>query len=210
MRKLTILSPQWGLPSRFTNAGLVSQNNFSEQKSHLMKICITASACLVIGLLAPMVYALEKPQRGEGRLSDRKNGGAPAREPADIASKMLSEFDTDGDGMLNIRELTAMFGGMRDRLQPASNGQSRAGQSRAGQGRAKADRRGLGAGSSRDQSLNGRPNEPKLTDASSGKLDNPQGRPSAKFPKQRDRRQSGDPAKGQRPGGTRPESNSSQ
>ncbi len=175
-----------------------------------MKICITAAACLITGLWAPRVHAVEKLQRGEHRSPRSKNGVAPAREPRDIASKMLSEFDTDGDGMLNIRELTAMFGGMRDRLQPASNGQSRAGQSRAGQGRAKADRRGLGAGSSRDQSLNGRPNEPKLTDASSGKLDNPQGRPSAKFPKQRDRRQSGDPAKGQRPGGTRPESNSSQ
>jgi len=180
-----------------------------------MKICITASACLVIGLLAPMVYAVEKPQRGERRATDGKKGGAASREPADIASKMLSEFDTDGDGMLNLRELTTMFDGMGARMQQVRNGQSRPGQSRPGQGRAgqsksKADQRVPRAGSSRNQPLNGRPNGPKSAGASPSKLNNLQGRPTTKSPKQRARGQSGDPAAGQRPGGVRPEPNAAQ
>ena len=180
-----------------------------------MKICITASACLVIGLLAPMAYAAEKPQRAERRVTDSKKGGAAAREPADIASKMLSEFDTDGDGMLNLRELTTMFDGMGARMQQVRNGQSRPGQGRAGQGRAgqsksKADQRVLRAGSSRNQPLNGRPNGPKSAGASPSKLNNLQGRPTTKSPKQRARGQSGDPAAGQRPGGVRPEPNAAQ
>ena len=175
-----------------------------------MKICITASACLVIGLLAPMVYAVEKPQRGERRATDGKKGGAASREPADIASKMLSEFDTDGDGMLNLRELTTMFDGMGARMQQVRNGQSRPGQGRAGQSKSKADQRVLRAGSSRNQPLNGRPNGPKSAGASPSKLNNLQGRPTTKSPKQRARGQSGDPAAGQRPGGVRPEPNAAQ
>ncbi|MGB1814916.1 MAG: EF-hand domain-containing protein, partial [Rubripirellula sp.] len=74
-----------------------------------------------------MVYATEKPQRGERRSPDIKKAGMPTREPADTASKMLSEFDSNGDGMLNLQELTAMFGGMRERLQQTKSGNSRAG-----------------------------------------------------------------------------------
>ena len=194
-----------GYAARFNCSGAGQTTRFFETKSHLMKICITASACLVIGLLAPMAYAAEKPQRAERRLTDSKKGGAAAREPADIASKMLSEFDTDGDGMLNLRELTTMFEGMRDRLQQARNGQSR-----AGQGKSKADRRGSGTGSGRQQPLNGRPNGPKSAGSSPDKLNNLQGRPATKSPKQRARGQSGDPAERQRPGGVRPEPNTAQ
>ena len=170
-----------------------------------MKICKTASACLVIGILAPMVYAVEKPQRAKRGVIDSKKGGAAVREPADIASKMLSEFDSDEDGRLNLRELTAMFEGMRGRLQQARNGQSR-----AGQGKSKAGRRGLGAESGRQQPLEGRSNGPKSVGVSSDESNNLQSRPAAKSPKQRTRGQSGDPAPGQRPGGVRPEPNAAQ
>ena len=194
-----------GHAARSTNRGAGQTIRFFGTKSHLMKICKTASACLVIGLLAPMAYATEKPQRAERRVTDSKKGGAAAREPADIASKMLSEFDTDEDGMLNLRELTAMFEGMRDRLQ-----QARHGQSRAGQGKSKADRRGLGAGSGRQQPLKGRPNGPKSAGASPDGSNKLQGRPAPKSPKQRARGQNADPAQGQRPGGVRPEPNAAQ
>ena len=55
---------------------------------------------------------------------------------------MLSDFDTDGDSILNMWELTAMFEGMRDRLHRAKNERGRAGQGRMAQSRTVADRRG--------------------------------------------------------------------
>ncbi|OUW88628.1 MAG: hypothetical protein CBD74_00255 [Saprospirales bacterium TMED214] len=179
-----------------------------------MKICIAALSCLVIGLLAPLAHAMEKPQRAESRVTDRKKGGPVARQPADRASKMLSDFDTDGDSILNMWELTAMFEGMRDRLHRAKNERGRAGQGRMAQSRTVADRRGkrrdLGAGSGRNQPSKGRPNEPKYAGAFSDKLKNAKERPAVNSPKWHSRVQSGDPAHEQRPGGGRPEPNTAQ
>jgi len=101
-----------------------------------MKFYTLAAACLAFGLLASVVSADEKPQRAERRNSGAKPGGPSAKEPAEMASKMLSEFDSDGDSLLNARELTAMFTAMRERSLQAKAGQGRPGQSRAGQSRA--------------------------------------------------------------------------
>ncbi len=174
-----------------------------------MKICMTASASLVIGLVASMACAEEKPQRAERCIEDSNKGGATVRQPADIASKMLSEFDTDEDGMLNGRELTAMFEGMRDRLKHAKNGQRRAGQGRMGHRRSKADG-GAGVGSGRDQSSNGLPSSPKSAGVDPGMLNKVNDRNAANSTKRRARGQSRDRAQGQRPGGVEPEPNTAQ
>lgn len=175
-----------------------------------MKICITAAACLITGLWAPRVHAVEKLQRGEHRSPRSKNGVAPSREPRDIASKMLSEFDTDGDGMLNVRELTVMFDGMREWLQKAKVGQGRIGQSRAGKGRPEAVRGGPESGSARSQSKNERAREPKSAEYSSEKLNKFEGQPAVKSPKKRARGQSGVSEPGERYGGVRSEPNIAQ
>ncbi len=118
-----------------------------------MKLYKMASACLALGLLTPVVSAEEKPQRAERRNSEAKPGGPAAKDPAEMVAKMLSEFDSDGDSLLNTRELTAMFTAIRQRSLQAragqsgqgQSGQSRQGQGRAGQGRPNTGRRGPGA-----------------------------------------------------------------
>lgn len=120
---------------------------------HPMKLYKMASACLALGLLTPVVSAEEKPQRAERRNSEAKPGGPAAKDPAEMVAKMLSEFDSDGDSLLNTRELTAMFTAIRQRSLQAragqsgqgQSGQSRQGQGRAGQGRPNTGRRGPGA-----------------------------------------------------------------
>lgn len=102
-----------------------------------MKGCIAASSYLVIGFLSSLADAAEKRNSAESTVNDSKKERSAARHPVDRASKLLSEFETDGDSMLNAWELTAMFQGMRDRLQQAKYWQGR-----AGQGRGIGDRRG--------------------------------------------------------------------
>ena len=112
-----------------------------------MKFYTLAAACLAFGLLASVVSADEKPQRAERRNSGAKPGGPSAKEPAEMASKMLSEFDSDGDSLLNARELTAMFTAMRERSLQAKAGQGRPGQVGSGRGRVKPGRVGRIRGS---------------------------------------------------------------
>ena len=180
-----------------------------------MKICRMAIACLVIGLLAPMVYAVEKPQRGERRSPDIKKAGMPTREPADTASKMLSEFDSNGDDMLNLQELTAMLGGMRERLQQARSGNSRAGRSRLGlsrpgQGSPMNVQRGLGVSGARKQSPKGTGSEAKSAGASAEKPNKLPARPPVRASKRRGRVPGVDQEQNARPGGVRPEPNAAQ
>lgn len=122
---------------------------------HPMTFYKLATACLVFGLLAPLVSAEERPQWAERRNSDAKPGVAVAKEPAEMVAKMLSEFDSDGDSLLNVRELTAMFTALRERSLKV-----RAGQSRAGRGEPNSGRRGLGARNAQNgqnQPTGGRP-----------------------------------------------------
>ena len=109
-----------------------------------MKFYKLATACLAFGLLTPLVFAEEKPQRAERRNSDAKPGGPAAKEPAEMVAKMLSEFDSDGDSQLNARELTAMFTAIRERSLQARAGQSGQGRGRAGQGKQGPSRAGQG------------------------------------------------------------------
>ena len=112
-----------------------------------MKGCIAASSYLVIGFLSSLADAAEKRNSAESTVNDSKKERSAARHPVDRASKLLSEFETDGDSMLNVRELTAMFQGMRDRLQQAKHWQGRAGQNGPGQ----RDRRSEGSKQNRTQ-----------------------------------------------------------
>ena len=180
-----------------------------------MKICTMALACLVIGLLAPMVYAAEKPQRGERRSPDIEKAGMPKREPADTASKMLSEFDSNGDGMLNLQELTAMLGGMRERLQQAKSGNSRAGRSRLGlsgpgQSSPMNVQRGLGVSGARKQSRKGTGSKAKAAGGSAEKLNELPARPPVRTSKRRGRLPGVDQEQNARPSGVRPEPNAAQ
>lgn len=167
-----------------------------------------------------MIYAADKPQRGKNNAVGGKQRGPALRDPADIASKMLTEFDADGDGMLNIRELTAMLGGMRERMQQARPGQTKPGQSRAGQrksgqgraeqGRPKANRQGVGDSVDRDQIFDKRIRAQKAAEAFPKKFGSERESPEGNASRKRDRRQGAGSQEQGRPGGVRPVPNPEQ
>lgn len=73
----------------------------------------------------------ERPQRGERGQRGPKGQGAEGqrqrpqagqgqqRDPAELAARMMKEFDKDGDNKLNPQELVALLTSMRDRRMSA-------------------------------------------------------------------------------------------
>ena len=164
-----------------------------------MKYLKLVAVCLAFGLFVDTCAAEEKPQRPERRIAGPQADGPQRRDPGAMASKMMSEFDKNGDSMLNVEELTAMFTMMKERAPQGRAGQGRgdagsrrpeAGKGPAGQGRA-AGR----PGSDR------RPDQLRGEKAEQGKRDRPE---DAR--RKRPQGQRGGPEQDQagKPGGKRP------
>lgn len=72
----------------------------------------------------------EKGKNGTAQRGDRAKGArgqGQQRDPAEMATKMMKEFDKDGDSKLNPRELLAMLTSMQERRaaggKPGADGQ---------------------------------------------------------------------------------------
>jgi len=97
-----------------------------------MKFTTVIVAILSTALIAAECSA-EPPGRQRGQKGERGmargQNGAAQRDPAEMAKKMMTEFDKDGDSKLNARELVAMLTAMQERRaaagQPAADGKRR-------------------------------------------------------------------------------------
>ncbi len=85
----------------------------------------------IVAILSVAMIALEcsaappAAQRGE-----RGQGNAGQRDPAQMVTRMMEEFDKDGDSKLNARELTALLTSMRERRDNGEKPGQAAGQRR--------------------------------------------------------------------------------
>ena len=93
-----------------------------------MKFITSAAAILSVALIAGDCSA-QPPGKGRGQgkpgAGQRQQGQGQGqrgqrppqgdRDPAMIVSRMMKEFDKDGDQKLNMTELTALFTSMRER-----------------------------------------------------------------------------------------------
>lgn len=107
----------------------------------------------------------ERGQRGMGRGQD----GAAQRSPADMAAKMMKEFDKDGDSKLSTRELVALLTAMQERRaaggMAGANGQRKGpGQKPEGAGGGKAGGKGQRGKGQGDKPVGGG-QKPKRPDA---------------------------------------------
>ena len=57
--------------------------------------------------------AAQKPA-GKGKRGGRKGGGGKGPKPAELAAKLIREFDKDGDNALNAAELTKAVEALRE------------------------------------------------------------------------------------------------
>lgn len=68
----------------------------------------------------------ERGKQGQGAKGKGKGGNAGRhgqdRDPAETAARWIREFDKDGDGKLNERELTAALKAMQERRASGENG----------------------------------------------------------------------------------------
>lgn len=194
MRKLTILSPL-GQVGPFDSIGNVSCQirKKPEEGSNQMKYLTLTLACVALGMGTNTSSAEENPQRVERRADGPRAGGPQGRDPAAMVSKMLSEFDRNGDKMLNVQELTAMFTEMKER--------SMQGRSDSGKGRPGARNGPSGQGRTAARPGSGRPDKPRGPNAESGKQDRPD---ADRRRRPKGQRGGSDEEQGQKPGGDRP------
>lgn len=55
------------------------------------------------------------PGQGQGKGAGQGKGGKGGMDPAQIATRLIQEYDKDGDGALNARELAEALKAMRER-----------------------------------------------------------------------------------------------
>lgn len=110
------------------NPDLNSEVSTSERRGFLSKLLIGST---VLPVMASAVIAAPqkdgKGQKGRGRKGAQGTGGKPGergpkgrergqqRDPADMATRLLEQFDKDGDGKLNLQELTNALKSMQER-----------------------------------------------------------------------------------------------
>lgn len=91
----------------------------------------------------------QRGQRSERGAQGRGRDGAEQRNPAELAARMMKEFDKDGDNKLSTAELVALMTSMRDR-RGAGLGAGNAGADGAGRRMGKGQRpEGAGKGGSK-------------------------------------------------------------
>ena len=110
-----------------------------------------------------------KGKGGAGK-GDMGQGGGRMPEPYEMAARMITQFDKDGDKALNAEELTAALTAMRERMtgrgKGIASGDAGAGKGKGGAGKGKgADGagkgKGKGKGSGSDDVLGGEGVVPK-------------------------------------------------
>ena len=154
-----------------------------------MKYLTLTVACVAFGMFTNTSSAEEKPQRVERRTDGPRAGGPQGRDPAAMVLKMMSEFDRNGDQMLNVEELTAMFTAMKER---SLQGRGDSGKGRPGAGKGPSGQGRPGSG---------RPEKPGGQNAEQGKGDRPDG---ARRRRPQGQRGGSDQQQSQKPGGDRP------
>lgn len=80
---------------------------------------------------------------GKGKGVGGKGKGGPP-EPAQLAAMLIKHHDKDGDGALNLEELTAALQAMRARMQSGKGKGGPGGQGPGGQGKGKGGQGGFG------------------------------------------------------------------
>jgi hypothetical protein len=104
-----------------------------------------------LGLMVLVTSAFSAPP-GKGKDGGRDGGGrrpgaaggAGRMDPSQMATKMMQKHDQNGDGSLNVRELTALLTQMRQMR--GNGGPGGKAQGAGGRGAAAGGRRGPGAG----------------------------------------------------------------
>lgn len=79
----------------------VLQHVDERRRGFLRKLLVGGAAVVAAPAMSSFVLAQDAPVvAGKGK-------GGPTADPASLATQMIQEFDKDGDGKLNLAELTA-------------------------------------------------------------------------------------------------------
>ena len=127
------------------------------RRSLLTKLLAGGAAAAALPAMSSVALAADGPQgagnggkggkgKGGAGKGGQGKGGAGNRNPDEIAARWIEEFDGDGDGALNVRELTAALEAMAERRAagPGAGGSEIPGG--PGKGKGGAGKGGPGAG----------------------------------------------------------------
>lgn len=118
----------------------VLQHVDERRRGFLGKLLAGGAAVVAVPAMSSFVLAQGAPAAGgEG------NGG-PAADPAALATRIIQEFDKDGDGALNQAELTAAITAAHQRAGKGKGGGAKGGGAAGGQGKGGGAAGGKGKG----------------------------------------------------------------
>jgi hypothetical protein len=107
----------------------VLQNVDERRRGFLGKLLVGGAAVVGAPAMSSFVLAQDAPAaRGKGK-------GGPTADPAALATRMIQEFDKDGDGALNQAELTAAITAAHQRAGKGKGGAAKGGGAAGGKGK---------------------------------------------------------------------------
>ena len=126
----------------------VLQNVDERRRGFLGKLLVGGAAVVAAPAMSSFVLA-------QGALAAAGKGkGDPAADPAALATRMIQEFDKDGDGALNQTELTAAITAAHQRAGKGKGGGAAGGKGKGG-GAVGGKEKGGGAGGGKGKGRRG-------------------------------------------------------
>ena len=129
---------------------LALQEVDESRRGFLGKLLAGGAAAAAIPAMSSVVLAQGPGGQGKGKGGGGKGKGGGGKgkggppEPAQLAAMLIKQHDKDGDGALNLKELTAALQAMRARMQAGKGKGGPGGQGPGGQGRGKGGQGGFG------------------------------------------------------------------
>jgi hypothetical protein len=118
----------------------VLQHVDERRRGFLRKLLVGGAAVVAAPAMSSFVLAQDAPVvAGKGK-------GGPTADPASLATQMIQEFDKDGDGKLNLAELTAAITASHQRAGKGKGDGAKGGGVAGGQGKGGGAAGGKGKG----------------------------------------------------------------
>lgn len=118
----------------------VLQQVDERRRGFLGKLLVGSSAVIAAPAVSSFVLAQDAPAAaGKGK-------GGPMKDPAALATRMIQEFDKDGDGALNHAELADAIAAVHQRAGKGKGSGAKGGGVAGGQGKGRGAAGGKGRG----------------------------------------------------------------